>query len=227
MTHFDGFACARSSLRWRPGCTTLYGMKPYADRPRTAVRQLVTDALVVAWVYGSIRAAMWVHDLVLKLAVPGQKLDSAGTGMADNLAEVGGRIGRVPVVGDDLTGPFTDAAGAARSLAGVGQQQQDVVADLAMAVSVGLLVFPLGLVLLVWLPLRVRHARRAGAAAALRGSAAGRDLLALRALANQPLRDLTRIDPDAAHAWRRGDESTVDALATLELRSLGLRPASP
>jgi hypothetical protein len=134
----------------------------------------------------------------------------------------------VPVVGDDLTSPFRDAAGAAgaaRSLAGVGQQQQDVVADLAVAIAVGLLVFPLGLVLFVWLPLRVRFIRRAGAAAALRASPAGRDLLALRALANQPLDELTRIHSDVAEAWRRGDNSTVDALAALELRSLGLRRA--
>lgn len=197
----------------------------YADRTPTAIRQIVTDLLVVVWVYASIRAAIWVHDLVVKLAVPGQKLDSAGTGMADNLADVGGRIDRVPVVGDELTSPFRNAADAARSLAGVGQQQQEVVADLAMAIALGLLVFPLSLVLFVWLPLRVRYARRAGAAVALRGTTGGRDLLALRALANQPLRELTRIDLDAAQAWRRGDSSTVDALATLELRSLGLRPA--
>lgn len=200
-------------------------MKIYADRAPTAIRQLVTDLLVIAWVYGSIRAAMWVHDLIEKLAVPGQKLEGAGTGIADNLADVGGKIGRVPVVGDDLTGPFRNAAGAARSLAGVGQQQQDVVDDLALAVVVGLLAFALGLVLFVWLPLRVRFIRRAGAAVALRTSPAGRDLLALRALANQPLRELTRIHPDVAEAWRRGEDATVNTLAALELRSLGLHPA--
>jgi hypothetical protein len=199
----------------------------YADRAPTAIRQIVTDLLVVAWVYASIRAAIWVHDLIEQLAVPGQKLDSAGTGLADGLADVGGKIGRVPVVGDDLTSPFTKAADAARSLAGVGQQQQDVVADLALAIAVGLLVFPLGLVLFVWLPLRVRFVRRAGAAVTLRASAAGRDLLALRALANRPLRELIRVHPDGAAAWRRGDDATVDALAALELRSLGLSPARP
>jgi hypothetical protein len=82
-------------------------------------------------------------------------------------------------------------------------------------------------VLLVWLPLRVRFIRRASSAAALRASPAGRDLLALRALAHRPLRELTRLDPDVAEAWRRGDDSTVDALASLELRSLGLHPARP
>jgi len=202
-------------------------VKIYADRAPTAIRQLVTDLLVVTWVYAWIRAAMWVHDLIEQLAVPGEQLESAGTGIADNLADIGGKIGRVPIVGDDLTSPFANAAGAARSLAGVGQQQQDVVADLALAVAVGLLVFPLGLVLFVWLPLRVRFVRRAGAAAALRTTSAGRDLLALRALANQPLRELTRIHPDVAEAWRRGDDAAVDSLATLELHSLGLRSARP
>ncbi|MEJ3746585.1 hypothetical protein WEI85_27995 [Actinomycetes bacterium KLBMP 9797] len=200
-------------------------MKIYADRVPTAIRQLITDLLVVAWVYVSIRAALWVHDLVEKLAVPGQKLEGAGNGIADNLADVSGKIGRVPVVGDDLTSPFEKAAGAARSLSGVGQQQQDVVNDLALAIAVGLLIFPLGLVLFVWLPLRLRWMRRAGAAAALRSASAGRDLLALRALANQPLRKLNRIDPDVVQAWRRGDESTVEALAALELSALGLRAA--
>ena len=85
------------------------------------------------------------------------------------------------------------------------------------------LIFPLGLVLFGWLPLRLRWMRRAGAARALRNAPAGRDLLALRALAGQPLRRLTRIDPDVAQAWRRGDQATVDALAALELRALGLR----
>jgi hypothetical protein len=198
-------------------------VKIYADRVPVAARQLITDLLVVAWVYVAIRAAMWLHDLVQKLAVPGQRLEGAGTGLAKGLSDVGGKINRVPIVGDELTAPFNGAADAARSIAGAGQQQQDVVNDLALALSLGLLVFPLGLVLFVWLPLRVRWMRRAGAAASLRAAPAGRDLLALRALATQPLRKLTRIDPDVAQAWRRGDEDAVAALAALELKGLGLR----
>ena len=198
-------------------------MKIYADRFPTVVRQVLTDLLVIAWVYLSIRVAMWLHDLVQKLAVPGQKLEGAGTDLAGNLAEASDKIGRMPLVGDELTAPFDQAAAAARSLAEAGQNQQDQVGDLALALALLTLVFPLALVLLGWLPLRLRWIRRASAASALRAAPAGRDLLALRALANQPLRQLTRIDPDVAQAWRLGDESTVDALAALELRRLGLR----
>ncbi len=202
---------------------TLCGVRIYADRFPTAARQLVTDLLVVAWVYAAVRGAMWLHDLVQRLAVPGQKLEGAGGGLADNLADASGKIGRVPLVGDELTTPFERAAEAARAVADAGRDQQELVDQLALALAVAVLVFPLGLVLFGWLPLRLRWMRRAGEAAALRSAPAGRDLLALRALAGQPLGRLTRIAPDVAEAWRRGDSDTVDALAALELRELGLR----
>jgi hypothetical protein len=198
-------------------------VKIYADRFPTAVRQVFTDLLVVAWVYLSIRLAMWLYDLIQKLAVPGQKLEGAGTDLARNFAEASDKIGRTPLVGKDLTGPFDQAAAAARAVAEAGQSQQDQIGELALVLALLSLVFPLALVLFGWLPLRVRWIRRASAATALRAAPAGRDLLALRALTNQPLRRLTRIDPDVAQAWRLGDEATVDALAALELRRLGLR----
>ncbi|WP_405105431.1 hypothetical protein OG559_18580 [Micromonospora sp. NBC_01405] len=198
-------------------------MKIYADRFPTAVRQFLTDLLVAVWVYAAIRFALWVHDLVQKLAVPGQKLEGAGGGLADNLADAGGKIRRVPLVGDELTAPFAKAADAARAMAEAGRDQQELVGQLALALSVAVLVFPLGLVLFGWLPLRLRWMRRAASAKALAAVPAGRDLLALRALAGQPIGKLTRIAPDVADAWRRGDDATVEALAALELRGLGLR----
>ena len=88
-------------------------MRIYADRPRVALRQLLADLLVVAWIYLAVRGALWLHDLVEQLAVPGRKLEEAGGGLAGNLAEVGGKVGRVPLVGDELTSPFERAAQAA------------------------------------------------------------------------------------------------------------------
>lgn len=198
-------------------------MKLYADLPTVRIRQLLTDLLVVVWAYAWVRLAGWLYDLVERLAVPGRTLEGAGTGLADNLASAGRKVDRVPAVGDALSGPFGHAADAARSLATAGRDQQVVVHRLAVVLAVAALVVPLGLVVFGWLPLRVRWMRRAGAAAALRGAGAGRDLLALRALAHQPLRRLTALDPDIASAWRRGDPSAVEALASLELRRLGLR----
>src|ERR1700761_9012928 len=104
----------------------------YADRVPRALRQLITDLLVVFWVYAWIRVALWVHGTVEKLAVPGQKLEDAGTGIAGNLSDAGSKIARVPRVGGQLTKPFNGAAEAARSLADAGQAQQDVVGHLSL-----------------------------------------------------------------------------------------------
>ncbi len=198
-------------------------MKIYADRFPRFLLQVVTDLFVIAWVYFWIRAAFWLHDQVEKLGVPGQKLEGAGTALAENLAEAGSKVGGVPLVGDELTAPFEKAAGAARSVAEAGQSQQDVVGDLALALAVLTAVLPILFVLLLWLPLRARWIRRATAASRVRRSPAGRDLLALRALATQPLSKLAKLGPDVAESWRASDDSTVEALAALELKSLGLR----
>ena len=198
-------------------------MKLYADLPAVRIRQLFTDLLVAVWVYAWIRLAGWLYDLVSKLAAPGRTLEGAGAGLADHLASAGRKVDRLPAIGDALASPLAHAADAARSLATAGHDQQLIVHQLAVVLAVAVPAAPLGLVVFGWLPLRARWIRRAAAATALRGAGAGRDLLALRALANQPLRRLTALDPDIAAAWRRGDPTAVEALASLELRRLGLR----
>ncbi|GAA3345249.1 hypothetical protein GCM10020358_51600 [Amorphoplanes nipponensis] len=202
-------------------------MKMYADRLPTAVRQLLTDLLVVFWIYAWIRAGVWINDMVEKLGVPGQKLQEAGTGIAGNLGDIGGKVGRVPLVGDDLTAPFNSAAEAANSLAEAGRQQQEVVDNLALTMALLIVAVPLALVLFLWLPARLRWMRRAAVAAKVRDEPAGQDLLALRALAGRPLNELTKLGPDIAQSWRNGDAAAVRALAALELKDLGLRPARP
>ena len=198
-------------------------MKLYADQAGRSARQFLTDVLVLAWVAAWIFIANRVYALVQKLAVPGQKLEDAGTNMAGGLTDAGNKVDNVPGVGNALASPLKDAAGGARSLASAGHEQQQSVHQLAIVIVVLLLVVPLGVVIFGWLPWRIRWVRRASAGAKLRRVEAGRDLLALRALARQPLRRLVAIHPEPATAWRANDASTVDALAALELRTLGLR----
>jgi hypothetical protein len=143
--------------------------------------------------------------------------------MARGLTDAGTEVHKVPVAGDSLAGPFNRAADGARGLADAGREQVAIVHDLAWVLALLLLAIPVALVLFGWLPWRLRWVRRASAAAGLRRAAPGRDLLALRALANQPLRRLSTVDDDPVAAWRRGDPEVVAALANLELRRLGLR----
>lgn len=210
-------------LRVRPLRDTVPGVKLYAEKPGTALRQLITDIMVVLWVYLWVRVSKGVYDTLEKLAVPGEKLEGAGTSLAQQLREAGGKVKRVPIAGDDLAGPFNRAGDAADGVAEAGRQQQEVVHDVALAMSIAVLVLTLSVVVLFWLPRRLRWIERARAAARMRTSAPGKDLLALRALATQPLAKLVALDPDIAAAWRRGDADAVERLARLELTSSGLR----
>jgi hypothetical protein len=204
---------------------TMDMVRLYADRPAAGFRQFVTDLMVVAWVAFWIWSATRVYSTVMKLAIPGATIEDAGENMAGGLNEAGDKVDNVPAVGDELATPFDRAAGAAESLANAGREQQEAVQNLAITLVVLLLVVPLSLVLFVYLPMRLRWIRRASYASDLRGVRGGKDLLALRALANQPLRRLTRISADPVSGWRDADQSTVDSLAALELRTLGLRPS--
>lgn len=202
-------------------------MRIYADRAGTSLRQFVTDAVALAWVALWIRASIWVYDKVSNLAVPGQKIENAGTGIAGGLADASNQVGSVPGIGDSLSAPFDSAATAANALAEAGRDQQAAVHNLALTLVALVLVVPLGLVLFGYLPLRLRWMRRASLAVALRERATGRDLLALRALTRQPLRRLIAIHPDPATAWRDHDTRALNSLASLELRTLGLRGWPP
>jgi hypothetical protein len=73
-----------------------------------------------------------------------------------------------------------------------------------------------------WLVLRLRFFRRKLTVTALAATPAGEQLLALRALANRPLRKLTTVNADPVGAWRREDPATIHGLAGLELRSAGI-----
>jgi len=73
-----------------------------------------------------------------------------------------------------------------------------------------------------WLFLRIQFFRRKWTVIALAQTPAGEQLLALRALANRPLRKLTEVDGDPVGAWRREEPAAVRGLAALELRSAGV-----
>lgn len=196
-------------------------MRLYAAAPARCARQVLGDLLLLAWVAGWAWAGRETHEATLVLGRPGRTTASAADEMAGRFHDVEGRIGGIPGVGDDLAAPFRGAAEAAESLAAAGRAQAETVADVALLVGIAVFLVPVLLVVVLYVPLRVRFIRRATAARRFAG--ADPELLALRALANRPLRALTRISPDPVAAWRAGDTQVIDALATLELRSLGLK----
>ena len=195
-------------------------MKLYAETAGLRARQLLGDLAVLAWTAAWVWAGLTLNRLVEKLAVPGARLEQAGGGFAGDVAEIQQKVGRLPVVGGDLQGPFGRLAGVGRTLADAGATQQQVVHQLALWLGVLVAAVPIAALLVAWLPRRVAWAREAGAASRLRLAGADLELFALRALANRPLRELRRVTPDPAGALRAGE---YEALADLELRALGLR----
>lgn len=201
-------------------------MKLYADRPRRILAQLLGDLAALGWTVLWVRLGVAVHDAVLALAVPGRKLADAGGALERNLRSAGETASGVPVVGDELRGPFDAAAGAGGSLAEAGRDQQALVGDLAPLLTALTVVVPLTLALW-WLARRVRWVREATAARTLLAGGADATLFALRALAAQPLPRLRKVAADPWAGWRDGDPEIVAALAALELGGLGIRPRTP
>jgi hypothetical protein len=195
-------------------------VKLYAETPGLRTRQLVGDLAVLAWTAAWVAAGAALYRLVEKLAVPGERVEQAGSSFAGDIAEIQQKVGRLPVVGGELQDPFGRLAGVGRTLAAAGVTQQEVVHQLALWLGVVVAVVPIVALLLVWLPRRVSWAREAGAASRLRMDGADLQLFAIRAVANRSLRDLHRVTPDPAGDLRAGE---YQALADLELRALGLR----
>jgi hypothetical protein len=199
-------------------------MRFYSALPGRAAAQAVGDVVLLVWVYLAVRAGQAVHEAVMRLAEPGRRLEDAGRTLGSGLGSAAERAGDLPLVGDQLSGPLRDASGATASLVRAGQDQQDAVAQLALLLAVVVAVVPAVLAVAVWVPRRWRFVRRATAAQRFVDSDADLDLFAIRAMAHQPLHGRARITDDPAGAWRRRDPAVVRALATLELRSAGLRP---
>src|SRR5690349_2223087 len=129
-------------------------MRLYADTTGRLGRQLVTDLFVLAWLIFWTWLAIDLYHLVAKLGVPGEKLASAGDGMADGLASAGTNVRKVPVAGDSLSAPFAKAATGARGLADAGREQVAIVHDLAWVLALLTVAIPVALIVLVWLPAR-------------------------------------------------------------------------
>ncbi len=199
-------------------------MKLYADTSVRRALQVAGDLALVVWVVLWISIARRVREATLELRAPGYKIDSSATDLAQRLRDAGEKVGGVPLVGDDVSKPFDGAGRAAAGLAEAGRSQVEAVESLAFWLALAVALIPILLALMTYLPARIRFVRRATAGQRYLDSGADLDLFALRAMTQQPLHVLARLESDPAGAWRRGDRDAIDRLARLELRSVGLRP---
>ncbi|MDX8047787.1 hypothetical protein SK571_00195 [Lentzea sp. BCCO 10_0798] len=195
-------------------------MKWYADRPARFTRQLIADLLALAWVALWIWVATTVHDWVLQLRAPGDGLVNAGGSIRDVFTNAASKARGVPFVGEDLAGALGNGTQAGQTLTDAGNAQISVVQDSAFWLAAALVVVPVLFLLITWLPVRLRYARKAANTARLRDKP---DLLALRALTSLSPRQLSKFDGDPAVAWRTGDTDVIDELARRQLASVGVK----
>ncbi|GAA2831296.1 hypothetical protein [Crossiella cryophila] len=199
-------------------------MKLYADHQSRRTAQLLADLGALLIIAVSIWLALDLYDLVSKLRAPGVELVEAGGSLRELSASAAAQAGRLPLVGDELAAALGRGSAVADRLVDAGNKQMSAVDSTALWLSVLLVLVPVSLLLVSWLPLRMRFVRQATAARRLtRLGEAQVDLLALRGLANLPLHTLAKPGVDLVGAWRSGDREAVELLARAELRRLGLR----
>ena len=196
---------------------------PYASRPGRLLAQLFSDVAVITWTAVWILVGMAVHAAVSTIAEVGRQVESGANGVADNLGSAGDSTDSVPLVGDTLSKPLRAASEAALDIAGAGHNLNSTASWLAWVLALAVAAAPILFVAMPWLYLRVRFFRRKWTAITLASTAAGEQLLALRALANRPLAKLTAVSDDPVGAWRSQDQQAIRGLAALELRSAGMR----
>jgi len=195
---------------------------PYATTPGRLTAQLISDLLAAAWITIWVMVGLGVHRAIAEIATVGTQVKDGATGISDNLSSAGDSADRIPLVGDAVSTPLRAASDAALDLAGAGQNLNTTATWLAVLLAIAVAAPPILAIGMPWLFLRIRFFRRKWTVIALAQTAAGEQLLALRALANRPLRRLTAVSEDPVGAWRRQDPQAVRGLAALELRSAGV-----
>ncbi|WP_299167061.1 hypothetical protein [uncultured Arthrobacter sp.] len=198
-------------------------MQIYSSLPLKRGWQILTDlfaiaVVVVAWLFS--RATF---EAVSGLAVFGAGLEDAGSGFQSTMGNAAERIGGVPLIGDEASAPFLDAAEAGGFLINAGQDQQHSVAQAAAVVGWAIFLLPVLVLIPMWLVPRVQFVVRSTRTRRLNGEDGGRELLALRALVLAKPSQLRKVSEDPVRAWREGDQATLDGLARLALKREGVR----
>jgi len=181
------------------------------------------DVGVAVWivVWGALGVLIW-HDIKAQAQLSADviKIGTAVKETGEALAVVGG----LPLVGDRI-GEFAgkiETVGA--EVEASGQESRDGIVRTAVVAGLGVGILPAALVLLLYLPARIRWRRFVGAVAAALPGALGtpafEQYLARQAVAALPWDELRAISADPWGDISRGD---FRALADAELDRLGLR----
>nr|NLI51508.1 hypothetical protein [Propionibacterium sp.] len=186
--------------------------------------QVTADLFVLGWAAGWWLVGRLVDATIRALAAPARQTAQVAADLQRNVGEAANQAAGVPWVGPNLRQPFDSMAATLGDLVVSANGQVAGIEQTATLVGLVTFAIPVLMLVVLWLPARLRFVGRARAARALAAHPNGAELLALRALANRPLRELAPLAPDPMAAWRAGDAAVIGRLADLELAASGVRP---
>lgn len=196
----------------------------YARPSRRLVGQLAADGFVATWAVGWAFAGRLVHAAIQALAEPLRQAARMTGDLKTQVADAAGHVGSVPVAGTSLRPPLDGMVGNLDGIIAAATAQVAWLEGASVLAGWATFLAPVGFVVALWLPRRLRFAARSKATRDLLQGGDSADLLALRALANRRLTDLTAISADPLGDWRRGDPETIRRLRDLELVDAGVAP---
>jgi hypothetical protein len=198
-------------------------MRLYPSLPGPLRRTIALDVLVVLLLALFAWLGLKVHDTVSELNALSRGVVGAGTSVQETLREAGDAVGGAPIVGgdlrDSLQGAGREAGGAVVAAGREGERGVDSAASLLGTLT---WLIPSLLLLLRYVPDRVRQAERLTAGARALADLTGdrRRLVAQRAAFGLPYGILLRHTRDPLGDLEAGRH---DALVAAELESVGLR----
>jgi hypothetical protein len=185
------------------------------------IADLAVAVLLVAFAWVGVK----VHDAIDQLAVLGRGVESAGVAVERGFDEAAGAVDGIPVVGDDLARSLEAAGeGTGGEAVDTGRASQERVHDAATVLGLAVFALPAVLLLVQFLPGRIREIRRlSGAARALAVADSGeeRRLVAMRAAFSLPYEQILRFTGDPFGDLAAG---RYDALVAAAFEDAGLRP---
>jgi hypothetical protein len=196
----------------------------YPDVPARRTATLVRDLVVLLLLAAFAWLGLVVHDAVDRVAVLGEGVNTAGSSVQSGFESAADKVEGAPLVGGRIAEGLRSAGGGTggnvAELGERGERSIHRLADVLGAVVFGL---PALLLLLAWLPQRVRQVRSltaADRALADSRSPERRRLVAMRAAFSLPYGQLLRFTPDPL-----GDlaEERYDPLVEAALDDAGLR----
>jgi hypothetical protein len=199
-------------------------MSFYARRPWRLLGQITADVFMIIWVVAWWFVGRAVEQTVNAVANPARSTSDAARQLSDQVGSAADQAARVPGLGAELRKPFDEAAASLESVVTAADQQVASIERMGSLLGWVVFLLPVIVLLVIWLPARIRFFLRARAAQRFLDSQADLDLFALRAMVAQPMHVIGRITDDPVAAWRRGDRTVIHALAAVELRRSGLRP---